>query len=81
MCVLKVRAGFSQEGSMNLDDVLDRDDFDRKTDLHKRILNGIATVLNQMLSAIGVLLFWLFMLALLTSPAWVPALVEGVLIR
>ena len=66
---------------MNLDDVLARDDYDRKTDLHKRILNGIATVLSQMLSAIGVLLFWLFMLALLTSPAWVPALVEGVLIR
>ena len=66
---------------MNLDNVLNRDDFGRKIDKRQRILNWIAIVLNQILSAIGVLLFGLLMIALLTSPAWVPALVDGVIFR
>ena len=66
---------------MNLNDVLDREDFDQKIELRQRILNGIAAVLNQALSAIGVLLFGVLMLALFTSPAWVPALVDGLIFR
>ncbi len=37
--------------------------------------------LNQALNLIGTFFFWVFMLAIITCPVWVPTLVEGVLTR
>ena len=48
-------------------------------DLSTGILGAIKVVLGHLLNLVGLLIFWLFMLALLSSPVWVPALVNGLM--
>ena len=50
-------------------------------DLQTRILWIIKSTLSHLLNLVGLLVFWLFMVALLASPVWVPALVNGLLAR
>ena len=64
---------------MNLNEVLEREGFARKINGRQRLLDGVAAVLNQALHAMGVVIFWILMIALITSPAWVPMLVDGVI--
>ena len=45
-------------------------------DSQERILYAVRTALSQLLSLLGVFVFWLFMVALIASPVWVPALVN-----
>jgi hypothetical protein len=48
-------------------------------DLQTKILWGLKFVLGHLLKLVGLLIFWLFMVALLASPVWVPALVNSLL--
>jgi hypothetical protein len=50
-------------------------------DLTTRIVWVLKLALSRMLNLIGLLVFWLFMVALLSSPVWVPAVVNGLLAR
>lgn len=66
---------------MNLNDVLRSENNEEKVYRVESLLTFITMFLNQLLSLTGVFLFWIFMIALLTSPAWVPALVESISIH
>jgi hypothetical protein len=46
-----------------------------------KILWILKSTLTQLLSLTGLVIFWLFMAALLMAPAWAPALVNGILGR
>ena len=66
---------------MNLDDIFETGSFKHKAGFWHRLAARIEFLLNHLLIVAGVVLFWVFMIALLTSPAWMPALVNGILIR
>ena len=44
-----------------------------------KILWILKSTLSQLLSLTGLVIFWLFMAALLMAPVWAPALVNGLL--
>jgi len=50
-------------------------------DLQAKILWALKFTLSHLLNLVGLLIFWLFMMALLASPVWVPALVNRLLAR
>ena len=50
-------------------------------DLQAKILWALKFALSHLLNLVGLLIFWLFMMALLASPVWVPALVNRLLAR
>ena len=50
-------------------------------DLQAKILWALKFTLSHLLNLVGLLIFWLFMMALLASPVWVPALVNSLLAR
>ncbi len=53
----------------------------RPRDSQERVSFAIKSTLNSLLSLLGVSVFWLFMAALISSPLWVPALVNRLLSR
>ena len=46
----------------------------RQNSLHHRI----EVAVNHVLSVLGFIIFWAFLLALLTCPSWLPSLVEKI---
>ncbi len=44
--------------------------------LHPGLFSTVKFAISHLLNLFGLLVFWLFMVALLASPVWVPALVN-----
>jgi len=38
----------------------------------------VGSLFNHIISAVGFIIFWAFMFALLTCPSWLPALVDKI---
>ena len=66
---------------MNLDDIFETEGFNHKAGFWHQLAYRIEFLLNHLLIIGGVVFFWIFMIALLTSPAWIPALVNDWIIR
>lgn len=66
---------------MNLNDILRIENDEDKVYRLQALFSSIRLILNQLFSMAKVFLFWIIMIAILTSPAWIPVLVEGVSIH
>jgi hypothetical protein len=67
------RAHRPEGAAMNLNGILSN------PDIQARLIFLLKFTLNQVLSLVGLIAFWSFMVALIASPLWVPLLVNGLL--
>jgi hypothetical protein len=65
--------------AMNLNGIIQHEEIPEKAFWRYQVLFLLRSGLGQFLNMIGAAIFWLYMIALLVSPIWVPLLVNRVL--